>query len=389
MTDLSSAFALMGLTSLALSLILSIRSACSDKVFKGLRNLFILHHYTATTGIALIFFHGAIEVASLGFELESLTAQWQEPGLLWAWMAVLLFIVVVYFARINSLKHKTWLRIHRLGILAWFSCLMHIYAFRSNDWLFTYYVSLGLLGTMAIVRSQILPQLACWGVPFKVKSVNSLNSNVFELILSPPASENSLVTSTAQYYYLRFCSKNFSRQWHPFTCLSNINEGELKFAIKTLGNDTQQLENLKINDRVDVEGPFGHLHERVADHELWIVGGVGINPLLSCLMQGNVEKMYEKKNIHVIHAVEDEKSLIYQNEIEEIKKKLPQLDYQLWITSQKGFLNSFELKKSLTKVSKNSEIYVAGPPLFINHVKKLLKSEKVNYKKIHTEEKIK
>ena len=74
------------------------------------------------------------------------------------------------------------------------------------------------------------------------------------------------------------------REPHPFTIASSPDEECLRFVIRDLGDWTHQLiTSLAINDRVVVEGGYGHLEpipDHAVDHVVWVAGGVGITPFL-------------------------------------------------------------------------------------------------------------
>jgi predicted ferric reductase len=74
------------------------------------------------------------------------------------------------------------------------------------------------------------------------------------------------------------------REPHPFTIASSPDEKCLRFVIRDLGDWTHLLvASLAIDDRVIVEGPYGHLApipDHPVDQVIWVAGGVGITPFL-------------------------------------------------------------------------------------------------------------
>lgn len=66
---------------------------------------------------------------------------------------------------------------------------------------------------------------------------------------------------------------------HPFTIASVNNiSGSIRFQIKGIGDFTNNLShNLKLNDQVIVEGPYGYFNfKSKVDHQIWVAGGIGI-----------------------------------------------------------------------------------------------------------------
>ncbi|MCG6200288.1 ferric reductase-like transmembrane domain-containing protein [Psychromonas antarctica] len=66
---------------------------------------------------------------------------------------------------------------------------------------------------------------------------------------------------------------------HPFTIGSVKNvSGRIRFQIKGIGDFTNNLnQNLKINDEVIVEGPYGYFNfKSKTNRQIWVAGGIGI-----------------------------------------------------------------------------------------------------------------
>jgi predicted ferric reductase len=108
-----------------------------------------------------------------------------------------------------------------------------------------------------------------------------ITGNILTIELEPVG--NSMKYQSGQFAFLRVKVPSL-REPHPFTIASSPDERCLRFVIRDLGDWTHRLmTSLAINDRIVVEGPYGHLApipNHVVDEVVWIAGGVGITPFL-------------------------------------------------------------------------------------------------------------
>ena len=78
-----------------------------------------------------------------------------------------------------------------------------------------------------------------------------------------------------QFAFVRFKGE----EAHPFT-IASVDEqtGSLRFQIKGIGDFTNTLNGgLKLNDQVEVEGPYGYFNFKSStERQIWIAGGIGI-----------------------------------------------------------------------------------------------------------------
>lgn len=86
------------------------------------------------------------------------------------------------------------------------------------------------------------------------------------------------------------------RAWDKFPLLSrpisihNIEENYISFLYKVVGQGTEILSNLKSNDSIKLEGPYGNGFENINGKIALVGGGMGIAPLyLAAKTLGNVD----------------------------------------------------------------------------------------------------
>ncbi|WP_283595229.1 dihydroorotate dehydrogenase electron transfer subunit [Paraclostridium bifermentans] len=83
------------------------------------------------------------------------------------------------------------------------------------------------------------------------------------------------------------------RAWDTYPLLSrpisvhDVNEDSISFLYKVVGEGTKILSNLRVNDEIKLEGPYGNGYDNVKGKVALVGGGIGIAPLY--LVAKNIE----------------------------------------------------------------------------------------------------
>jgi dihydroorotate dehydrogenase electron transfer subunit len=97
--------------------------------------------------------------------------------------------------------------------------------------------------------------------------------------------EGNFEAKMGQFYMLR--------AWDTYPLLSrpisihDVGESSISFLYKVVGEGTKILSNLKENDEIKLEGPYGNGYEKVEGKVALVGGGIGIAPLY--LVAKNIE----------------------------------------------------------------------------------------------------
>ena len=89
--------------------------------------------------------------------------------------------------------------------------------------------------------------------------------------------EGKFEAEMGQFYMLR--------AWDIYPLLSrpisvhDVNEDSISFLYKVVGEGTKILSNLRVNDEIKLEGPYGNGYENVKGKVALVGGGIGIAPL--------------------------------------------------------------------------------------------------------------
>jgi predicted ferric reductase len=132
-----------------------------------------------------------------------------------------------------------------------------------------------------------------WGLgalPFVVSRVKPVAEGVVEITLKPLA--DAVSARPGQFVVVAFYSGRSYRgcgEFHPFTVSAGEASGDLRIAVKAVGDCTRRMQNTEPGVAARVQGPFGELHaEARATPELWVAGGMGVTPFLALLRAGHL-----------------------------------------------------------------------------------------------------
>jgi len=158
-------------------------------------------------------------------------------------------------------------------------------------------------------------------------------------------------------------------------------------------------QKLKVGDELIVQGPFGDFtYPAEKNHQIddlvLIAGGSGITPILSILETALQQR--KVKNIHLIYAVRDTKSIMFFEHLEQLKTlyaKRLQLNYVINapdknMLGKSGRLDDAMLKSLLPMLadSANADFYICGPEGLKNVVVASLESQVIDVDRIHIEQ---
>jgi NAD(P)H-flavin reductase len=207
-----------------------------------------------------------------------------------------------------------------------------------------------------------------------------------------------LQTPDTKLFTFEFIDKNdrdnFSFVHGQFVMLGILGEGEAAFdicsstlkpkifdlAIRKVGNLTEKIHKLKVNDRVTVRGPFGNglPLEKFKDKDLLLIGGgCGFITMRSFVLDYLTGKL-NLGHLNIFYGCLNEKNLLFQKEFKTWRKKV-NLDITLdkpspgW-SGQKGVVTSlFNDRQDFT----DTIALIVGPPVMYKFVIEELQKRKM------------
>lgn len=166
-----------------------------------------------------------------------------------------------------------------------------------------------------------------------------------------------------------------SDERRPYSLANTSNwEGRLEFLIRLQPGgrfSTHLRERAQVGEPLVVHGPMGGFGIREGSFRpRWFVaGGTGVAPMLSMLRR--MADFQEMQDARLFFGVNQENELFLNDELDELKAQLPQLDVDLCVWKPQQDWDGFHgtpadaLSAALANTASQPDIYVCGPPALI------------------------
>lgn len=381
---------LTGMAMFSLVIILSARLKFFEKFFRGINELYIVHHFLGGLAFCLLLLHPlflAYNYLSISFKsaaLFLLPSQnlAQNLGILGLFVMIIALIITFYF----KIKYQIWKFTHKFMGLAFIFSFFHTFLIGAdiaeNFWLKLYLLILSILAIAAYFYRAIFAGFFVKTFDYKIKNIKTQNDKIWEITLE--AQNEPINFSPGQFAFFKFFSDSLSKEIHPFS-LCSATGNPLKIAIKELGDWTNKIGNLKAGDLVKIEGPFGIFSYKNFENkkQVWVAGGAGITPFLG-MLRSLTEKDFDYR-IDLYYSAKDENAFAFRQEITEISAKNKNVRMLFWATDKNGLINADSIKQKTLDLNER-DILICGPPIMMGSLKKQFLGQGIEINKIHTEE---
>ncbi|MBI5073073.1 ferric reductase-like transmembrane domain-containing protein [Candidatus Woesearchaeota archaeon] len=386
-------FGLVGMTMFALTFLLSTRVSFIEDIFGGLDKVYIAHGILGGSALILILFHPVLLVLKFIPNDVWQAALYLLPSAYWsvnfgiiALVGMVLLIVLTLFSK---LKYHNWKLSHDFFGLVFLFAVLHVFLIRGNgskDMIFAgYYIYaavVAVIGFSGFFYSMLLKTRLFKNAIYTVADVVKYK-DYFEVILKPE--HKPISYKSGQFVFLRFYNQKLSSESHPFSIASKSDAPNLTIVIKKLGDYTSALDNLKLGDKVGIEGPYGRFNYRgvKTKTQVWIAGGIGITPFLGMVMDLLEGKGLEY-DVDLYYCVNNDADFIGANIIQKVAEKNKRFRYFAWNTKKYGHLGAQNIAEFSGKF-KGKDFFLCGPPPFKESVIKSLEQSGVSDSYIHEE----
>ena len=367
----------------------------------GLDKLAGYHRFNGYAAIILILAHSPFIVAS--YALRSNTNYVEQyvqivqtlPYVNLAAIAVVLFVGVVfssmYIAR-KRLKFETWYYVHLAVYIAIVFASLHQFAIGStllsNDIARGFWLSLYLFVAFNVLMWRFyLPLYNFFKHQFTVDRIVKETPTTTSVYIRAKHL-STFKTTPGQFILVRFLSKQFVFQEHPFSLSMMPKDNMLRVTIRNVGDYTEQIKSLRPGTKVVIAGPFGRFTNVVAKKEkkLYIAGGVGITPLRA-MFEESVER---STNATLLFSNKDTSDVPLKAELDALAKKRNATVSYVYSTekvrnAEYGRIDGAMVKR-LVKDVKDRDVYVCGPPAMMEAVVSDLKKIGVPSEQVHVEQ---
>jgi len=391
-TSLGQIFGLTGMAMFSLVLILSSRLKVFEKVFWGINESYIIHHFFGGITFSLLLFHPLLLLYKYVFISYRQAALFLLPSSYWpqnfgilALLVMTISLTATFYLKV-MLKYQNWKFLHQFLGVAFVLAFLHVFLIGSdiaqNHVLKIYMFVLSLFAVAAFLYRTVFGALLVKKYKYKVEKVIALPDSTFEVRLAPSGPVMNFFSG--QFVFITLGGKNIPKETHPFTVSSAPGQG-VRLSIKESGDWTRKIKNLEEGVFAKIEGPYGKFNFRNFKNkkQIWIAGGIGVTPFLSMARDfGEADREYD---IDFYYSVKSSDGFIFKEELEKISDKFKNLKITFWVTDRDGFIAAEKILQN-TKNANERDILVCGPPVMMTALKAQFLRLGINAKQVHTEE---
>jgi predicted ferric reductase len=272
-------------------------------------------------------------------------------------------------------RYETWVRMHRIALLALPLAFIHSFFFGSSPsrqpfiflWLF-----IALIYVALIIHRSITRYLS-YRSPYRISKIRKEAPLINTLVMSG----KPLLHHPGQFAFLRLPATG-AFEWHPFTISSSSRSHEVSFTIKAVGDFTSEIACLKEGEAAFLHGPFGNfVLPRNRDNPIvFLAGGIGITPFLSMLRW--LADKREESRINLFWANKTREDIFAYGELEDFQKRISGLrvvhvlSRELNWNGEKGHINEDVIRRNVSEIEK-ALFLLCGPAAFMETVRAILK----------------
>ncbi len=212
----------------------------------------------------------------------------------------------------------------------------------------------------------------------RVVEVKPEGDGVVSIILKGRDLER-LAIAGGQFFEWRFIAPGMWWQAHPFTVSAMPRPPYLRITVKSLGDFSGRLAELKVGTAVAIEGPYGSFTRfaRRKDQVLLIAGGIGVTAARALL-----EDLPLKSRPVVVLRASDDDDLTLADEVEELVRYRKGILHKLIGSRDEVPLNSIV---ALVPDMANRDVFICGSEGFVEATVNMAQLAGVDPDAIHQE----
>ena len=310
--------------------------------------------------------------------------------------ALLLILVTTVWRKSFGLSYEWWRVIHGfLALFIVFIGLVHILQvgfYISVWWKQALWVIMTAGALFLLVNSRIINPFRIYRKPYRISQIRKERGEAWTLSLEPVGHPGMRFTP-GQFAWLTVDKSPFSLRQHPFSFSSSAENNEcVEFTIKALGDFTKTVGATKIGTRAYIEGPYGAFTPDLdpAVGCVFIVGGVGITPIMS-MLRTFMDKS-ESRNLCLIYGAPSLETTLFLDEIIDMERILNLKFVQVlenppvgW-NGESGVISRDILNRHIPEHNiRENDYFVCGPEVMMDIVEPYLRSRGIPLKHIISE----
>ena len=352
------------------------------------------HHNYSLLAIGLVLSHPLILLIT--------DKVYRTNWVLWAgWIGLAALVFIGFTSALRKqlkIDYVHWLGLHNLLTLAilvfgmWHMYSVNYYMrFPLIRWVWIVEIAVWVILTIYI---RFLNPLRISKSPYKVESVTAQPNSVYTLTLVPDGHEG-VPFKAGQIAWISTSNSSFSISRNPFSYSGSeqAEDGRLRFSIKEVGDFTFSVKDLRVGDRVFVDGPYGAFDLDNPETQrglVMIAGGIGIAPILSLLK--TLGDSNDDRPLYLFYGDQTEETKLYQEELNEAIHRTNMQKLVIVLERPisedypyQGYISEKTMRPNLPEDYKSLYYFVCGPPGLVAAMDRNFKALDVPSHRIHVE----
>jgi predicted ferric reductase len=395
--ELSVMLAFVGLALMGLQFVPMARPPFLTGVF-DMDAFYSWHHKLSLVAFAFILAHPILLFVNNPYTLTLLnvvTAPWRARAAVAATVALIALVLMSVWRRPLEIAYERWHWLHDLfSVLAAGLALYHVFKvnyYTSNPTLRILWIVLACLWGAMVVYARVVRPLVLSRRPYRVAQIVQERGAAWTLSLEP-VGHRGLSFRPGQFAWLQVWRSSLAIEHHPFSFSSSAERSErIEFTIKELGDWTAQIKDVRVGQRVYIDGPYGTFGPDVhpAPGFVFLAGGIGSAPILSMLR--TLADRRDERPLLFFYGSRTWEEATYREEIKALRARLnlqvvhaleePPQDWK----GETGFITRQMLDRYLPGDRKNRQYFVSGPLPMIDSVEASLRQLGIPRNRIQSE----
>lgn len=383
-----------------LQFVLMGRAVWIEKVF-GLDKLARVHRLNGYFTVGFILLHPLLIILAYSFKDKiGVIDQFLDfflnyQDVMSAVIAVGLFVVIVFLSITmvrKKLKYELWYYIHLLTYLAVLLAFGHQLKLGgdfpgNNAFVYYWWTLYAFVFANQLIFRFLKPVYKSLKYRYRVDEIVPETSDTNSVYITGKNLEQWKY-KPGQFMILRFLSKRFWHEAHPFSLSFLPKNNRIRVTIKNSGDFTAKIPHIKKGTRLLIDGPYGifNPHSDPEAKYLFIAGGVGITPIRTL-----IEKLAPTNDVVLLYSNKTLTDTIFKNELDglSVEYTFPVhyvLTDQPDFDGEKGRIDREKILR-LVKDIREREVYICGPVPMLDAMRKMLMEKEIGVKpnRIHFE----
>ncbi|MGB0866225.1 MAG: ferredoxin reductase family protein [Granulosicoccaceae bacterium] len=371
--------AAFAMSAMSMAFILAVRWPIVERLSGGLDKSYRLHRWFGLTALIGIVGHWLLVPGGAGQALfPMLAGLGEELGE----VSLYALLILIALSAIQVLPYRWWRYSHYAMGPVFAVAVMHTFlsdiplALGSLAW--NCMLAVSTLGLIAWIWKFVRDTR--YKPSYHVSSVRTLPGTT-EITLEPISLP--IRHRAGQFAFVSFDLDGL-REPHPFTIASADAGGELRFAIKALGDFTEELQRSSLlSCTARVEGPYGRFsYRRGPKKQVWVAGGIGITPFLAFLQELAPDHPY---TVDLVYCVRSQHTALYLDELTEQSKRLQHVKLHVLASDEGNRLNPSWAEASLQTGWHSAGFWFCGPESLRGGVEELMREFAISPRKLKYE----